>query len=283
MFKEFVNEAKIAFTLQTVTPLLINSGADNKIRPGYDMSPIITQRSGKETVYIPGSSAKGVFRMRYEQLLAALDCPVCKVTDRKKRCKPKETGGAERYRDSCAACRLFGNLELGSRISFADAFPEGEVKLGYRHGVGISRITGAAQPHAKFEYQMIEKGTFGFTVTLQNFALYQLRLVLWVLEDIDDGLVTIGMGGTRGNGRMKLGDDVSLNYRHANKGIQALCGYFPEDLGSEIALEPDLFGALCKLRGMQTILDAVYINNKADLQTSIKAENVRLAGAKSHV
>lgn len=285
MFKTLVNEAKLTFALKTVTPLLINSGKDNKIRPSYDMSPMTAFHNGIETVYIPGSTAKGVFRSRYEQLMTAVgEKNICNIVDRNNRCSRQDKKTAlEIYRDNCAACKLFGNLSLGSRIHFADAFPVGEVKKGYRHGVGIDRITGAARSGAKFEYEMVEEGAFGVTITLQNFALYQLRLILWILEDINEGLLYFGMGGTRGNGRMATDGAVKLEYRHMDAHTRKLCGYFPTDSGGEI--EPDagncLFGMKCTIEEMDKLLAALKIADLAALKSAIQAEERELTNANS--
>jgi len=292
MFKKLVNEAKLEFPLAVDTPLLINSGSDSKIRASFDMSPMMTFRNGKEVPYMPGSSIKGVFRSRYEQILAQIlthtNNDPCNILDKNNPCISKkhkdEENGTKLYKESCHACRLFGNLQLGSRISFPDAFPkEDSALLGYRHGVGIDRITGAAHGQAKFEYQMVESGTFFLTATVRNFALYQLRLLLWVLEDIDAGLVTFGMGGTRGNGRMKISDgsQVKLLYLGPDKAIDSnkLVGYFSEDCGGNLKeeastkLSKSLLGSSIEIVGMQNILDAININNSGTLQEKIKAED----------
>ena len=278
MFKNFVNEATLTFNLCTETPLLINSGSGGKIRPGYDMSPVVTRRGDKDTVYIPGSSIKGVFRTRYEQLLTALKTtkPCCNVVDQVSRCKSDAKTGSKKYQAVCPACRLFGNLSIGSRIQFADAYPVGEPVLGYRHGVGISRITGASHPGAKFDYQMVESGVFQFTITLQNFALYQLRLILAIIEDINAGLVTFGMGGTRGNGRLKLNGDVLMKYKRMGDKCDLLTGYFDIDKGGAITSKHALFGSQCEITGLDAILTTINITDKAALEAAMRAENARL-------
>ena len=284
MFKKLVNEAVLTFTLRTETPLLINQGSGGKIRPGYDMSPVVSMRAGKdkvtgkekETVYIPGSSIKGVFRTRYEQLLTALQARPCNVVDLKQRCSSDANSGDQKYQDSCPACRLFGNLSLGSRIQFADAYPVEEPTLGFRHGVGINRITGAAHQGAKFDYQMIEKGAFLFTITMQNFALYQLRLIVAVLQDIDAGLVTFGMGGTRGNGRLKLVGGVHLEYKMTSNVADRLTGYFESDRGGNIDPQSALFGIRWSTDDLDSIMAAIGISDKAALEAAISAENAEL-------
>ena len=239
MFAELKNEAALVFTLRNEGPLLINSGEAAKIHPRPDMSFVRTLHDGVETVYLPGSSIKGVFRSRYEQVMRMLGQNVCDTFDKKgnkklktchnnidaaekdRRSAAKRNGdeykplsGTDIYNNHCCeACRLFGNLSLGGRISFADAYPVGAWKVGMRHGVGIDRITGAAFPGALYDIETLEKGTFAVICKMVNFKPYQLRTILWIIQDINDGMVTFGMGGSRGNGQMRLDGDVELTYR----------------------------------------------------------------------
>jgi CRISPR-associated RAMP protein (TIGR02581 family) len=250
-FCKIDNEAILEFSLRNKGPLLINSGTGTKLRERYDMSPVKAwhytdsdKTKTEETVYLPGSSIKGVFRVRYEQLMRGIGAYVCNIqcknierkdlncSQRIKILKEKYENkknsnyladkvpwSAEHvYKYSCEACRLFGSLAMTGRLSFSDAYPDGDVKIGFRHGVAIDRITGAAHPGAKYEMEVVENGTFNCKARFRNYEMYQLRMILWILEDIDDGLVTLGMGGSRGNGLMKVTDwgKVSLTYHEWN-------------------------------------------------------------------
>ena len=309
MFQKLVNEAKISCRFRVDGQLLINSGSGSKIDPTLmDMSFVRSQRKGVATVYIPGSSIKGVFRARYEQLMKSiLGRDICDIFDRKasssctkdiellilkerelERRSSEDSGlstkvsGTERYSMSCPACRLFGNLQLGSRIQFSDAFPsEGCVpKLGQRHGVGINRITGAAQPGALFDIEVVEDGTFDFDIRLTNFSIYQLRLILWIIEDIDDGMVTFGMGGSRGNGHLRLynREEMELQikmFRCSDEECSSgsMSGYFPDDKGGPIAYQKGLFGSEAQIEGMSAILNALDMEEADTLLRSMQAEN----------
>ena len=61
MFAKLKNEAVLTFKLRNEGPVLINSGTSAKIQPRPDMSFVRTLHNGVETVYLPGSSIKGVF------------------------------------------------------------------------------------------------------------------------------------------------------------------------------------------------------------------------------
>jgi len=239
------NSAVLSFRLRTDGPLLINSGDSSKIDPTLpDMRFVRCTYKGKDTVYMPGSGLKGVFRTRYEQLAGYFDSccgACCNVTAKAQSCwdkiekKPWPSSKAI-YDKSCEACRLFGSLGMAGRISFADAYPvmddiirengnddssnvceyKDMVVTGIRNSVGIDRITGGANSGsgALFEYEVVENALFQVNVRIMNFQKYQLRLLLWVLEDIDDGFVTFGMGGSRGNGQMRLADRAAVLLRY---------------------------------------------------------------------
>lgn len=278
MFAKLTNEAILTFTLRNEGPLLINSGSSAKIHPRPDMSFVRTVRDGKETVYLPGSSLKGVFRSRYEQIMRALgqdDIKVCNVFDKYDNCNSKIqleerkfgsqlADGEARYKFCCEACKLFGSLALGGRLTFADAYPIGEWKVGMRHGVGIDRISGAASPGALYDIESLEAGSFTVKCKMTNFRLYQLRMILWILEDIQDGLVTFGMGGSRGNGQMRIvkEEKVELIYRK-----------YPNDATDTSSFgegKDELFGKKITMTGLSSLRDAFNINTKEQLTNAIR-------------
>ena len=273
MFAKLTNEAALTFTLHNEGPLLINSGAVAKIHPHPDMSFVRTVHNGQETIYLPGSSIKGVFRTRYEQVMRALGQNICDTIDSKdnstcnksirteenKPAVSRRLNGTERYTLCCEACKLFGSLMLGGRIAFADAYPVGDWKIGMRHGVGIDRITGAAYPGALYDIETLEDGAFVVKCKMTNFELYQLRTVIWVLEDIHAGLVTFGMGGSRGNGQMRITGDVTLDYRKYIDSAPVIQG----------AETDTLFGKQYKVIGLPEILSALKINTKDELIDAI--------------
>lgn len=312
MFKKLVNEAVISFRLSVDGPLLINDPAGSKIDPTLpDMSFVRCTHNGNKTVYLPGSSIKGVFRSRYEQIAQALkENSVCNIfanatdssSDKKSfsgrinkleenngkldgsgrysescsgriKILEKSKGkldGSGRYRKSCLACKLFGNLSLGSRITFTDAYPskDTELVLGLRHGIGIDRITGAVKGTALYDIEVMESGSFDFEIRLQNFELYQLYLILWIIQDIDEGKVTIGMGGSRGNGHLRLADSkkIALFYRlFTNAEDSKLYGYSKEDSGNIVVYTDKVLCKELRLIGMDEILKAVNINSNDDL------------------
>jgi len=235
------------------------------------------QHGGRQTVYLPGSSLKGVFRTRYEQLAQLLGKTPCNILDRFDCCSQKlnekhkydkTKNGTQRYYESCAACRLFGSLELGSRIRFTDACPvdPDAVKFGMRNGVGIDRRTGAASSGALYDFEVVEAGTFQFDIHFTNFKPYQLVLILEILNDIDNGFVSFGMGASRGNGSMKVAnrEELPLQYRSYQTD--------KTKLRLAVPMEEHMFAQECRLQGIDEIPDAFGLRSPEALRTAFAAE-----------
>lgn len=244
MLKRLVNEAHFTLTITTTGPLLIRSG--HATITGPDMTPVLTQRNGEWQVYMPGSSLKGVIRSHLEKVSRTLHpnplvvCdPFLKTKDitkngsftpsdyREVSCGDKfeyrsknknETINSEiAYRDSCPICRLFGSTEFIGRVSINDAYlvNEGTPRpTEQRDGVGIDRLTGGASHGAKFELEVVAAGTtFATDIYLRNFETWQLGMLLLAVQDMQDGLIRIGSGRSRGLGSIKGAvEAVTISY-----------------------------------------------------------------------
>ncbi|MEM2352070.1 MAG: RAMP superfamily CRISPR-associated protein, partial [Thermoproteota archaeon] len=147
MHKVRFNALTLDWTIELKTPLLVKAGrlSGNPSLP--DMQFVRTEVAGLgETVYIPGSSLKGVFRSFSERVLRTINKEFACIPFGDESCVKKKglkEEGPSIYKHSCRACKLFGNTSLKSRISFTDAYPEGQVKLEVRYGVALSRLTNA--------------------------------------------------------------------------------------------------------------------------------------------
>lgn len=233
MFRELKNEAKLSVVLHTRSPLTIRSSEGKLLDPTLpDMQCIKSRYQGKDTVIIPGSSLKGVIRSRYETVVSLLGGKCCNIFDRYSKCnkkiklpkgEPPEKKGKYVYDNVCPACKLFGCLNIASRIHIADAYPVAECVLGERTGVGINRITGAAQKGALYDFEVVEDGSFQVEMTLKNYELYQMVLLLYVLKDIDEGYVSLGAAATRGNGRMEV-QELDIHLREYRKDVRGWKG-----------------------------------------------------------
>ncbi len=115
------------------------------------------------------------------------------------------------YRDSCPACRLFGSTSFIGRVSIDDAYLVDPTKSRNerRDGVGIDRLTGGASHGAKFELEVVSQGVeFATTIYLRNFEVWQLGMLFLVVQDMEDELIRIGSGRSRGLGSITARIDM---------------------------------------------------------------------------
>lgn len=228
MLRKWLCQADVTLRLTPIDPILIKSGYATLSGP--DMVPVETLRDGKRVFYFPGSSLKGVLRSHFERIARTLRpgsvCLPYYDPDPKKReqfnvpvaeeqrsfgCGFREAGNgrpdtsATAYHESCAACRLFGSLRFAGRFSIGDAYPlpEHQPKPGQRNGVGIDRFTGGTVRGVLFELVVVEGGVFETTIRVTNFELWQLAAVNFLLQDLQDEMITLGSGRSRGLGRVR--------------------------------------------------------------------------------
>jgi len=228
MLRKWLCQADVTLRLTPIDPILIKSGYATLSGP--DMVPVETLRDGKRVFYFPGSSLKGVLRSHFERIARTLRpgsvCLPYYDPDPKKReqfnvpvaeeqrsfgCGFREAGNgrpdtsATAYYESCAACRLFGSLRFAGRFSIGDAYPlpEHQPKPGQRNGVGIDRFTGGTVRGVLFELVVVEGGVFETTIRVTNFELWQLAAVNFLLQDLQDEMITLGSGRSRGLGRVR--------------------------------------------------------------------------------
>ncbi len=229
MLKKMMNSARIKMKINPVDPLLIKSGQANV--GGVDMAFVRTYKYGeKEEPFIPGSSMKGMIRSYAEKICRSLrdkPVPVCLPyvdvgkEDRHEKdqasCglrisaykKKKPIPSPKIYSLSCPVCRLFGSHEFIGRCSASDAYltadankPGGHV-LEIRDGVAIDRFTGGAAKGAKYDLEVLTKGEFETVLDVRNFERWQMGLLGLVIRDMEEGLVRLGFGKSRGLGRFQ--------------------------------------------------------------------------------
>jgi len=216
MFKQLVNECVLDLHIKVEGPVLIKSGLTPVSGP--DMAWVRVFRDGEPQVYLPGSSLKGVLRSHAERIARTLKpesaCdPLGKKDDPQRSCsacfdvrKENEKGpdNPTAYKEACLICKLFGCTWFAGRFATADAYAiDTPPEPTQRDGVGIDRFSGGAARGAKFELEVITEGTFATSLHLRNFELWQLALLGFVLQDLSDGLIRIGMGKSRGLGKVR--------------------------------------------------------------------------------
>jgi CRISPR-associated RAMP protein (TIGR02581 family) len=230
MLKKLVNEAYFTLRITTTGPLLVRSG--RATISGPDLTPVLTFRNGQQEVFLPGSSLKGVFRSHSEKIANSLKSRVVcypfagnedKESDLEQRrrdyrdscgelfARYAKQGSDQRallekrtdlvYHDSCPTCRLYGSTGFIGRIAIGDAYLASRSITEQRDGVGIDRLTGGASHGAKFELEVVSKDVaFETTIHLRNFEIWQLGMLFVVLQDMEDELIHIGSGRSRGLG-----------------------------------------------------------------------------------
>lgn len=240
MHKVLLNALRLRLQLEPRSGFLIKASTrgENLLHPERpDLQAMRTRLAdGNETVFIPGSSLKGVVRASAERVLRSLApehgerlaCdPLHHAGDCQKAASRlgddiagRRTGADEAHpmaavhRMLCLACRTFGSQALASRVRLEDAIPPDADALGLanrtevRAGVSIDRRTGGPARGKLFESEVVTGGTFQTQIHLDNVQLWQVALLGFVLEDLDAGLIRLGSAKTRGLGafRVHLGE-----------------------------------------------------------------------------
>jgi CRISPR-associated RAMP protein (TIGR02581 family) len=237
MFRRSYNRALVRIELTTATPLLIRAG-DTGLSPTVANLSCVRTNHGihGRTVYIPGSSLKGVMRQAAEATVRGRDFNgggghvrgACDPLDHKASCygavrnerKPKDAMSTEAvYRMQCLACRTFGSLAIKGRTSVRDLFPwddgspealtqtqqnrtlANQVEM--RHGVAISRVTGSVQV-GPFDQEVVPAGVrFWGEIALENYQLWQLGLLVQAIDELDTGFARLGSSTSRGLGEVR--------------------------------------------------------------------------------
>jgi len=252
MLRRLVNEAWFDLTITTTGPILIKSGYPTLVGP--DMTPVLTSRNGTAQVYLPGSSLKGTFRSHVEKVIATLRpgahlvcAPFASQSATNQSCGERfnrrkydgeDISSAIAYRDGCPACRLFGSTWFIGRVSIGDAYLVDDAvarPTEQRDGVGIDRLTGGAAHQAKFDLEVVYAGVqFQTRVLLRNFECWQLGAILMVTQDLEDQLIRIGSGKSRGLGSVRGSVDAlhiaypGLRPEQAPAGVRGLGRFLGE-------------------------------------------------------
>jgi CRISPR/Cas system CSM-associated protein Csm3 (group 7 of RAMP superfamily) len=216
MFHRQLNRLQLELSLKPHGPILIRrgrAGAD-PTRPSLEW--VRTTVDGEPSVYLPGSSLKGVLRSHAERLLRSEGLAITATFDEAARhALSQRTPGDEAHRETCPLGRTFGSLHLRSRLALSDLVPGGFDLPGSaarraeleranatedRNGVAIDRLLGSVHGNALYDQEVVVAGRFDGRLVLQNFQLYQLGLLLFLLRDLDAGYVQLGSSTSRGFG-----------------------------------------------------------------------------------
>jgi CRISPR-associated RAMP protein (TIGR02581 family) len=235
MHKRIVNEAIIDIALSPKGPILIKASEQraDPIKP--DMEFVETIHAGGKTVYLPGSSLKGVLRAHSERIVRTVGGAKPGARSQVWSCDPLQDKYCHDelkkkhkdrtsliYKEACHTCKTFGSTSLASHFRIRDAYPMDhrliaqlppssqewakprlELKREERNGVAIDRVFGsvAAGP---FNYEVLTSGVFTTAIYAKNFSLWQLGLIALTLRDLKQQRVAIGFAKSRGMGQVDL-------------------------------------------------------------------------------
>lgn len=233
MFRKSYNRAVLRVRITTVTPLRIGAGDIGLDPSAADLTCVRTRHATRGlTVYIPGSSLKGVIRAAAEaeirgvrlaggQLGSCDDSLEQKIGA--KSCGARHQSDTDQathaiHKHHCLTCRLFGSLAIKGRASPRDLFPwsdatgavaafapggENQVsanRLELRHGVAIDRILGSVK-HGPFDQELVPAGVAFFgEIALENYQVCQLGLLAIAFDQLNNGIAQLGSSKSRGLG-----------------------------------------------------------------------------------
>ena len=228
MHKRLFNEAVIQLTISPDGPILVKAGEKGADPTRPDMEFVRTFHNGRQTIYLPGSSLKGVLRAHCERIARTIggEGLACDPLDIRKSCSAKlerkAQNGAEACRYSCFICQLFGNTSLASHLRLTDGYPLGNVKTEERNGVAIDRVFGSVAV-GPFNYEVCTEGDFRTAIYIKNFTVAQLGILALALRDLEEGRVGLGFAKSRGLGRVKARlDSLLVRYPTCRQGSASL-------------------------------------------------------------
>ncbi len=268
MHKVHLNDVQIEVWFKPRAAFLVK-GPDKGSDPGRpDLTPMRTwMDTGDgmvETVFIPGSSIKGVVRSAAERVLRTVapegqrDRWACDPLNHKGACQKEASDLGDRiarkggegpypmaavHKKVCLACRTFGSQAIRSRVSFADALPSPKYvsranQTLARSGVAIDRKTGGPARGKLFQVEVVPGGNFRTRIHLDNVQMWQVALLGLVLEDIDAGLVRMGSAKTRGLGEFEV-SLRAVTFRQLGGSAPAGVGALAPDMVEPYGLIPE--------------------------------------------
>ncbi len=224
LYHSFENRTVITGTLEAIDPIHVGASARESLNPVDLDAHVLKDATGNPV--IPGSSIKGAVRSRFEAVMRGLGERVCDIFDeRDASCVSKYKQAEIRrmdswsdlqkaeefYKSSCTVCKLFGGRAIAGKLRFKDcSFIGDRCVYEKRDGVGIDRDTGAAKQGAKYDFEVIPKGScFDFTLIAENLDEQQFRYLEFILRmlegrDLAGDYLAVGGKTTRGMGRVCL-------------------------------------------------------------------------------
>lgn len=214
---ELINEIIINMKILPKSPLLV-------VKPSKDDSNEVHWLTKDNKPYIPGSSLKGLFREKYTSIyydhLKKDSAKLENLEDSKepevhknifdlhqdmmeKNVDSEGEEGIKRidvYKKSLEVEKLFGSKVLKGRFWNQDALCESK-KIYERNITPIDRFTSGAVVPLIFEYT---ESPFNFEMRIKNINNEELKILLFIIRDSQNGEIRIGNSKTRGFGQIEF-------------------------------------------------------------------------------
>jgi CRISPR/Cas system CSM-associated protein Csm3 (group 7 of RAMP superfamily) len=210
----------LKFDLKIEGPFLTNDLVA-AVRGQFDHAPLLDVMARDGRVVLPGSSLWGALRSHAERIartLATLDASDASAfASRCLACNPLEAScdrllrrnrfsSRQEVEDNqlCLGCRLFGSTRRGSRLRVEDAVDRSPWSAKVLDFLAIDRFTGGGRAGAKFDAIASWKPCFPVRVHLEDPQRWELGWLTLVLRDLQEGMIPIGFGASKGFGRAKV-------------------------------------------------------------------------------
>lgn len=241
MFKTIRNYHKFILKITPKSGFHIGAGEPDTSPVASDAEFVRVNTPWGRTVYMPGSSLKGVFRSDAEALLKSMGKEVCDLTKgnrNDKDCGVKFDKFTEKsedvYPNVCYSCKTFGNMKMSSVVRIEDFFPftekddeknkkekikEIEKFSSIRNGIKIDRYSGSTARGALYDFEVLNGGDFYGNIILKNPEIWQVLLIYKTISNINAGFVKVGGKKSRGLGNLSIEiESVEINTKN-NDGV----------------------------------------------------------------
>lgn len=232
MFEKLENRYFFKGELVLENEMHIGSGKGDEKTDAH----VVKDFNGKP--FIPGSSLRGSLRSVIERIAASLDKKPCLLEyntcvtksdvlqkEFKEILKSKDNSNINKFLNDnskiCPVCKLFGSTIVASKIKITDLkLIKEKAEPTIRHGVAINRDTETSQDKAKFDFEVVPKGsTFEFELIGENLSDNDRALLAIGIQEMTDGNFWIGGNSARGLGKCKL-ERLKIEYFDDVEGLK---------------------------------------------------------------